>query len=144
MRLVRTASVAALGLSAVLLLCSACGSREEAKPRPAPGSPQSSKPAPDLPASEPEPVDTALSEAELAARGRSVYMTNCIACHNTDPSQDGALGPEVTGSSVELLEARVLLGTYPEGYIPKRDTKVMVPLSFLGKEISALAAYLNE
>ncbi len=144
MSLVRTASVAAFGLSAVLLMCGACGSREEGKPRPTPSSTQASKPTPALPASEPEPARAAMDPAELAARGRNVYMSNCIACHNTDPSQDGALGPEVTGSSLELLEARVLHGTYPEGYIPKRDTKVMVPLNFLEKEITALAAYLSK
>ena len=79
---------------------------------------------------------------KLAKRGRAVYIANCSACHAADPSQVGSLGPPVAGSSRELLEARVLHNTYPEGYTPKRDTRAMVALPFLANDIGALAAYL--
>src|SRR2546425_8247446 len=46
----------------------------------------------------------------LVERGRQVYLAQCTQCHNPDPSQDGALGPAVKGSSRELLEARILRG----------------------------------
>lgn len=82
------------------------------------------------------------SPEKLAKRGRAVYIANCSACHAADPSQVGSLGPPVAGSSRELLEARVLHNTYPEGYTPKRDTRAMVALPFLEKDIGALAAYL--
>ena len=32
---------------------------------------------------------------------------------------------------------------YPPGYTPKRDTRVMVAMPFLEKQIPALAAYLE-
>ena len=76
-------------------------------------------------------------------RGARVYAANCIACHNPDPTQDGVLGPAVAGSSLELLEARVLRGEYPPGYTPKRDTKAMIPLPHLAPDIPALTAYLD-
>ena len=91
-------------------------------------------------ASEDAPRSAALSPA--AAEGRQVYAANCTACHNQDPSQAGALGPPVAGSSAELLEAKVLHGEYPSDYLPKRASHAMVPLPHLAKEIPALAAYL--
>ena len=79
---------------------------------------------------------------DLAPRGRQVYLSSCIACHNADPAKDGALGPAVSDASLELLEARVLRGAYPDGYVPKRNTAVMVAMPFLEKQIPAIAAYL--
>jgi mono/diheme cytochrome c family protein len=78
-----------------------------------------------------------------AERGRQVYLAHCIACHNTDPSQPGAVGPPLRGSSRALLEAKVLSGTYPPGYTPKRPTKVMVPIPAVAPDIGALADYLR-
>jgi mono/diheme cytochrome c family protein len=77
-----------------------------------------------------------------AARGRAVYLANCVACHNNDPSRDGPIGPAIKGSSKELLETRVLTTSYPPGYKPKRPTKVMPQFPFLKDEIPHLAAYL--
>ncbi|MGH7794360.1 MAG: c-type cytochrome [Candidatus Binatia bacterium] len=76
-------------------------------------------------------------------RGRAVYVANCIACHNNDPSKDGPIGPALKGSSRELLEARVLTTSYPPGYKPKRPTKVMPQFPFLKGEIPPLTAYLR-
>lgn len=77
------------------------------------------------------------------ARGRAVFVANCVACHNNDPSKDGPIGPAIKGSSRELIEARVLRNTYPPGYKPKRPTKVMPQFPFLKDEIPYLAAYLR-
>ena len=79
----------------------------------------------------------------LAERGKSVYVQQCIACHNVDPAQPGALGPALKGSSRELLEARVLRAEYPPGYTPKRTTTTMVALPQLSGDIDALTAYLK-
>jgi mono/diheme cytochrome c family protein len=76
-------------------------------------------------------------------RGRAVYIANCVACHNRDPSKDGPLGPAIKGSSQELLEARVLTSNYPPNYQPKRPTKVMPQFPFLKSEIPYLATYLR-
>ena len=81
---------------------------------------------------------------EPAARGRLVYAANCTACHHPDPSIDGPVGPAVVGSSLELVEARVLRGEYPPGYTPKRDGALMPPQPYLAPDIPALAAYLND
>jgi mono/diheme cytochrome c family protein len=78
-----------------------------------------------------------------AERGRQVYLGSCIACHAADPAQPGAVGPEVKGSSPELLEAKLLRGTYPPGYKPKRPTSAMPPQPQLNRDIPALAAYLK-
>jgi mono/diheme cytochrome c family protein len=75
-------------------------------------------------------------------RGRAVYLANCVACHNNDPSRDGPIGPAIKGSSKELLEARVLSTSYPPGYKPKRTTTVMPQFPYLKEEIPHLAAYL--
>jgi len=85
--------------------------------------------------------DSGLSPS--AERGRQVYLAQCTACHNTDPGQPGAVGPPVKGSPRELLEAKVLNGSYPAGYTPKRPTKVMVPLPAVAPEIAALADFLR-
>jgi mono/diheme cytochrome c family protein len=78
-----------------------------------------------------------------AERGRQVYLAHCIACHNTDPAQAGAVGPPLRGSSQALLEAKVLNGTYPPGYAPKRPTKIMVPIPAVSPDIGALTDYLR-
>ncbi|HEU5196823.1 MAG TPA: cytochrome c [Methylomirabilota bacterium] len=78
-----------------------------------------------------------------AERGRTVYNSQCTACHNFDPSQPGAVGPEVKGASRELLEAKVVRGTYPPGYKPKRPTSVMPPQAQVAPDIPALSAYLK-
>lgn len=75
-------------------------------------------------------------------RGRRVYMANCIVCHNPDPTKPGSAGPEVAGATRALLEARVLRGTYPPGYTPKRATKAMIPLPHLASRLDDLAAFL--
>ncbi|MGH7312915.1 MAG: c-type cytochrome [Candidatus Rokuibacteriota bacterium] len=79
----------------------------------------------------------------LAERGRQAYLTQCPACHGPDPAQAGPLGPPVKGSSRELLEAKVLRGTYPPGYRPKRPTSLMPPQPTLAPDIPALAEYLE-
>ena len=78
-----------------------------------------------------------------AERGRQVYLAQCTACHASDPAQNGPLGPALRGSSQELLEARVVRGTYPPGYTPKRPSAVMQPMPHVAPSIPDLAAYLR-
>jgi mono/diheme cytochrome c family protein len=84
-----------------------------------------------------------MTAEQLSSRGKTIYLSNCTACHNVDPGVDGAVGPAVAGSSLELLEARIMRAEYPAGYKPKRDTRSMVALAHLEKEIPALAAFLS-
>lgn len=85
---------------------------------------------------EPKPED-------LASKGRQAYLSNCIACHNPDPKLEGALGPPVAGAGLPLLESRIMRAEYPEGYQPKRETRSMVAMPFLKRQIPAIAAYLE-
>ena len=78
-----------------------------------------------------------------AEKGKAVYLPNCGACHNADPSLDGPVGPAINGSSRELLEARILSAGYPEGYTPKRDTKMMPPMVHLKNDIIHMAEFLK-
>lgn len=84
-----------------------------------------------------------VTEMSPVQKGRQVYNTHCTACHNANPKLDGLVGPAVFGSSLELLERRIVNGDYPPGYTPKRPSKQMVALPFLKGEIPALHAYLN-
>jgi mono/diheme cytochrome c family protein len=76
------------------------------------------------------------------ARGRAVYLSVCTACHNADPNLDGSLGPANAGASRELLEAKLLRGAYPPGYVPKRPSNLMPRFENLAGSIDALAAFL--
>lgn len=83
-------------------------------------------------------------ESKLIARGRAVYLSNCISCHNINPKLPGSLGPDVHGSSKELLTARLLHAKYPDGYKPKRSSNAMPAMPQLASDIDALTAYLNQ
>ena len=76
-------------------------------------------------------------------RGRQIYVSTCIACHNGDPSLDGAVGPAVKGASKALLEARLAKAEYPPGYAPKRATHLMPAQPQLVASVDDLAAFLN-
>jgi len=78
-----------------------------------------------------------------AKRGRAIYLSNCAACHNNDPSRDGPIGPAIKGSAKELIEARVLRASYPPGYTPKRRTAMMPAQPDLKPAIPDLAAFLR-
>jgi mono/diheme cytochrome c family protein len=82
------------------------------------------------------------AEDPAVARGRATYLGICTACHNADPNLDGALGPANAGASRELVEAKVLRGEYPPGYVPKRPSKTMPPLPQLAGSIDDLTAFL--
>jgi mono/diheme cytochrome c family protein len=84
-----------------------------------------------------------IAEAQFK-QGKMIYISRCIACHNADPKKQGSLGPDVWGSSKELLEARVVHGKYPEGYTPKKDSRIMVPMPELANDIEALHVFLNK
>ena len=77
------------------------------------------------------------------ARGKQVYLSQCIACHNSDPAKNGPLGPAIRGSSQELLEAKLLRGNYPPGYTPKRNTAIMPVQPQAKPRIPELAAFLK-
>lgn len=86
-----------------------------------------------------------LSEEKILSRGKSVYNANCAACHGVEPHllRDGSVGPNIFGSSEELLRSKMILGVYPDGYTPKKLGGGMPKFPHLEKEISGLSLYLN-
>ncbi len=80
---------------------------------------------------------------DAASLGKQIYLAECIACLNPDPARDGVLGPAIKGTSQELLEVKVVRGTYPPGYVPKRPTALMPPQPKLASKIPELAAFLR-
>jgi mono/diheme cytochrome c family protein len=79
-----------------------------------------------------------------AERGRIVYMTNCVVCHNANPNLAGSQGPPIAGSPRELVYDRVIFLKYPPGYTPKRTTHAMRALPQLANRIDDLTAFLAE
>lgn len=79
----------------------------------------------------------------LAQKGKSAYLSNCIVCHNPDPTKPGSIGPDIAFSSLELVTSRVMYAKYPPNYKPKRPTAAMPPFPMLEKDIPAIHAYLN-
>jgi len=78
-----------------------------------------------------------------AERGRVLYMSNCVVCHNPDPNLPGSQGPDIAGSSYELVQDRVLHLAYPPGYTPKRKTHAMRAIPTLAPEIGNIVAFLQ-
>ena len=76
-------------------------------------------------------------------KGKVVYYANCISCHNYNPKKPGSIGPQIYGSSKELLSNKINFGIYPKNYKPKRSTKIMPLQPLLDKEIANLHAFLN-
>ena len=86
---------------------------------------------------------TGSASAGDAGRGKVVYLAQCTVCHGSNPAAAGPIGPPVKGSSRALLEAKVLRGSYPPAYTPKRNTAVMPPQPQLAPNILDLAAFLR-
>ena len=96
-----------------------------------------------LPISDPTKVNEALTPSSDPEKGKVVYYANCTSCHNYNPKKAGSIGPDIYGSSIELLKNKVLYGKYPKNYQAKRLRGVMPLYPHLNKQISNLHAFLN-
>lgn len=83
-------------------------------------------------------------QIDSAQRGKITYTSTCATCHNINPALEGSIGPKLKGSSFDLIKQKVTLGTYPDGYTPKRGTHVMPKMPYLDTEIMSLYLYLGE
>jgi mono/diheme cytochrome c family protein len=92
-------------------------------------------------------VESKKTQAELIEQGRRLYISNCISCHNKDPNLKGALGPEMVDAPLEVMTSKIMTGVYPEklpeGYIPKRKTKIMKAIPKLKEDIPAIYAWVH-
>ena len=84
-----------------------------------------------------------LTSSSDPAKGKTVYYANCTSCHNYNPKKPGSVGPDVYGSSKELLTNKILYGKYPENYQAKRTSGIMPLLPHLNQQISNIHAFLN-
>lgn len=81
------------------------------------------------------------------AKGKRIYLSVCIQCHNKDPNLKGSIGPEIVDAPLEIMTAKVMTGKYPEklppGFVPKRKTRAMRPLPQYKNDIPAIHAYVQ-
>ncbi|WP_408095707.1 hypothetical protein ACJVC5_11740 [Peredibacter sp. HCB2-198] len=80
-------------------------------------------------------------------KGKRIWLSTCIQCHNRDPNMKGSIGPEVVDAPMEVMLAKVKTGKYPEklpaGFVPKRKTKAMRPLPQHEKDVPSIFAYVQ-
>ena len=89
----------------------------------------------------------ALKDQASLDKGKKLYMSNCIQCHNKDPNKKGPLGPEQVDTPYEVFQVKVISGRYPEkfpkGYIPKRKTKAMRPFPKLKDDVKYIYSWIQ-
>lgn len=80
-------------------------------------------------------------------KGKRLYLSNCIQCHNKDPNLKGSIGPEMIDAPLEVMTAKVMTGKYPDklppGFVPKRKTKAMRAIPKLKNDIPSIHAYVQ-
>ena len=83
----------------------------------------------------------------LIEKGKRLYLSNCIQCHNRDPNIKGSLGPEIVDAPYVVMYSKVMTGVYPEklpeGFVPKRKSKAMRKIPKLEKDIPAIYAWVQ-
>lgn len=80
-------------------------------------------------------------------KGKKLYISNCIRCHNKDPNIKGSIGPEVVDAPYEVMYSKIMTGKYPQplpkGFIPKRKSSAMAKLPKLKDDIPSIWAYVQ-
>lgn len=80
-------------------------------------------------------------------KGKRLYLSNCVQCHNRDPNLKGSIGPEMVDAPLSVMTSKVMTGKYPDslpaGFIPKRKTKAMRPIPKLKADIPAIHAWVQ-
>ena len=97
----------------------------------------------------PAPVAEAVIEEEPVdiEKGKTIYLAQCTKCHNKDPNVKGSIGPEMVDAPIEVMRAKVATGRYPEplpeGFVPKRKTKLMTKFPQYVKDVPSIHAYVQ-
>jgi mono/diheme cytochrome c family protein len=80
-------------------------------------------------------------------KGRRLYLSNCIQCHNKDPNSKGSLGPEIVDAPLSVMTSKIMTGAYPAvlpaGFVPKRKSKAMKKIPRLQKDIPAIYEFVQ-
>lgn len=86
---------------------------------------------------------SALTVASNNQAGQKIYTSKCIACHNKDPFKAGSVGPDLKGTTLELLTLKTQKREYPKGYTPKRKTKIMPKIPLNDTQLNDLYQYID-
>ena len=92
---------------------------------------------------------TSLLSADQATldKGKRLYLSNCIQCHNKDPNLKGSLGPEMVDAPLSVMTSKVMTGAYPAvlpaGFVPKRKSKAMKKIPKLKNDIPAIYEWVQ-
>ena len=80
-------------------------------------------------------------------KGRRLYLSNCIQCHNKDPNLKGSIGPEMVDAPLVIMTSKVMTGKYPAvlptGFVPKRKSSAMKKIPKLQNDIPAIYAWVQ-
>ena len=83
----------------------------------------------------------------LVEKGKRVFYTNCISCHNRNPNLKGSIGPELIDAPLEIMQIKVITGRYPDvfpaNFIAKRKTKAMKAFPMLKNDVPAIFAFIQ-
>lgn len=136
-----------------LLFLAACNPKVQESPVATTPPTVETAPAADIPATDPAPIESAPAptEAEKVVvdleKGKRLYMSKCIQCHNRDPNKKGPIGPEMVDAPLEVMTHKVMTGRYPDplpsGFTPKRKTKAMRPIPKLKQDIPDIHAWVQ-
>jgi mono/diheme cytochrome c family protein len=78
-----------------------------------------------------------------ADEGAVIYKTVCSKCHNVNPTKPGSIGPELFTTPKEVFRTKVITGTYPVNYKPKRKTRIMPKFKNLTTKIDLIYNYIR-
>lgn len=89
----------------------------------------------------------ALGQTADLDKGKRLYLSTCIQCHNRNPNLKGPLGPELVDAPLEVMVSKVTTGKYPEklpaGFTPKRKTTMMKKLPIAEKDIPLIHIWIQ-
>lgn len=78
-----------------------------------------------------------------ALANQRLYERNCTKCHNMDPSKAGPIGPELVTTPQSVFRTKIVHGTYPKDYVPKRKTKIMPKFKLFDWQVDSLYWYVQ-
>ncbi len=78
-----------------------------------------------------------------ANEGKQIYTSVCMKCHNANPSKPGSIGPDLYTTPLAVFKTKVVTGTYPAGYKPKRKTRIMPKFHHLTTKVNLVYNYIR-